>query len=125
MIVMQRHMISRKYQRGLSFVSVVLVGVILVAVGAVVAQSLPIFVEEMAIKKGVKKSAGEITAKDARDSFDRTANIDNINAISGKDLKIVNAGDGKIMVEYSYEREIKLFGPAYLIYRFSGSSTTQ
>jgi len=125
MVVVERRVLSRKHQRGLSFVSVVLLGVILVAVAAIVGQSLPIFVEEMAIKKGVKKAAGEITAKDARSSFERTATIDNINAISEKDLKIVNAGDGKIMIEYSYEREIKLFGPAYLVYRFSGSSTTQ
>jgi len=112
-------------QRGMSFVSVVLLGVVLVAIAAVVGQSMPIFIEEMAIKKGVNKAAGEIVAKDARDSFDRTANIDNINTINGKDLKITNAGDGKIHIEYSYEREIKLFGPAYLVYRFNGSSTTK
>jgi len=125
MILMRRRVVSRRKQRGLSFFGVVFLGVVLIAVAVVVGQSLPIFTEEMAIKKGVKKAAGEITAQAARSSFDRSATIDNINAIAGRDLKISNAGDGKIMIEYSYESEIKLFGPAYLLYRFSGSSTTQ
>jgi len=121
MTVMQRYMISRKYQRGLSFVSVVFLGVILVAVGAVVAQSVPIFLEAMAIKKGVEKAAGENSEKKIRDSFERTIRVDNIRSISAKNLKINVKGDRDISIKYSYESDIKLFGPAYLVYRFNGS----
>ncbi len=46
---------SLRRQRGLSFVSVVLIGFILVAAFAIGGQSVPIFTEYMAVQKRPKK----------------------------------------------------------------------
>ena len=50
---------SLRRQRGLSFVSVVLIGFILVAAFAIGGQSVPIFTEYMAGQKAAQKAAGE------------------------------------------------------------------
>ena len=48
---------SLRHQRGLSFVSVVLIGFILVAAFAIGGQSVPIFTEYMAVQKAAQKAA--------------------------------------------------------------------
>jgi len=125
MNMLQQRIMSRSRQRGMSFFGVVLLGVVVIAVGAIVAQSVPVFVEYMAIQKAVKKAAGEVTVQNARASYHRTAIIENLDSLPSKDLEITSLGNNGVTIEYSYEREIKLFGPAYLVYRFNGSSTTQ
>ena len=53
---------SLRHQRGLSFVSVVLIGFILVAAFAIGGQSVPIFTEYMAVQKAAQKAADEATS---------------------------------------------------------------
>ena len=109
---------ARARQRGLSFVSLVLIALIAVAVFAIGGQSVPVFVENMAIKKAAAKAANEgatVTAVQA--SFERSVTIDDISSISSKDLEITKSGN-RVVVSYSYSREIPLVGPAYLVYRF-------
>ena len=112
----------RSRQRGLSFIGVVFIGVLAVAVFATGGQPLPIYTEYFAIKKAANKAAQEgSTVPEIRASFDRAAAIDDIKSISGKDLEVTKQND-RIVVSYSYEREIHLAGPAHLVYRFQGSS---
>jgi hypothetical protein len=113
---------SRSRQRGLSFFGVIFVGLIAVAAFAIGGQSVPIFLEYQAINKAAKKAAKEgTTVPEIRANFDRTASIDTINSIQGKDLEIAKRGD-KIVVSFKYSREIALAGPAYLVYRFEGQT---
>jgi len=51
--------------------------------------------------------------------FDRAAAIDNIESVKGKDLEVTKNGD-KIVVGFSYQREIHLAGPGYLTLKYSG-----
>jgi len=51
----------------------------------------------------------------------RAAQIDDIHSISGQDLEITKRND-KVVVSFSYSREIPLAGPAYLVYRFKEST---
>ena len=112
----------RSRQRGLSFIGLVFIGVLAVAAFAIGGQSIPIFLEYQAIHKAAKKAAREgNTVPEIRASFDRAGAIDNIAAVQGKDLEITKRGD-KIVVSFKYAREIPLAGPAYLVYRFNGSS---
>lgn len=109
---------NRSRQRGLSFIGVIIIGLIAVAVFAIGGQSLPVFLESHEIQKAINKSSREETTVPAiRAAFDRTAAIDDISTISGKDLEITKRGD-KIVVRAKYSREIALAGPAYLVYRF-------
>ncbi len=112
----------RTRQRGLSFIGVIFVGLIAVAAFAIGGQSVPIFIEYMAIKKAAVKAAREgSTVPEIRAAFDRAAAIDDIHSISGKDLEVTKRND-KIIVSYTYSREIALAGPAYLVYRFEEST---
>ena len=107
----------RSRQRGLSFIRILWVfgGGAAFAIGG---QSIPIFLEYQAIRKGGAEgfkdhsTVGEIQA-----AFDRAGAIDNISSISGKDLEITKRGD-KTIVSLKYSREIELAGPAFLVYRF-------
>ncbi|AVP57244.1 DUF4845 domain-containing protein [Pulveribacter suum] len=113
---------ARSRQRGLSFIGVIFVGVLAVAVFAIGGQSLPIFIEYFAIKKAAIKAARDgSTVPEIRGAFDRAAAIDNIESVSGKDLEVTKRND-KIVVSFSYSREIPLVGPAYLVYRFNEST---
>lgn len=112
----------RSRQRGLSFIGVIFIGVLAVAAFAIGGQSIPIFLENQAIKKAANKAAKEGTSvADIRGSFDRAAAIDDISSIQGKDLEIAKQGD-KVVVSFKYSREIALAGPAYLVYRFEGQT---
>lgn len=105
-------------QRGMSFFGLVFVGVLAVATFAVGGQSIPVFLEAVAIKKAATKAAKEGSSPaEIRASFDRAAAIDNIESIKGGDLEISKRND-KQLVSYKYSREIHLAGPAFLVYRF-------
>ena len=109
-------------QRGLSFIGVIIIGVLAVAAFAIGGQSVPVFLESHSIQKAINKAAREQTTVPAiRADFDRAAAIDDIFTISGKDLDIGKRGD-KIVVRAKYNREIALAGPAYLVYRFDMQS---
>lgn len=112
---------TRSRQRGLSFIGVIFVGLIAVAAFAIGGQSVPIFLEYLAIKKAAVKAARDgSTVPEIRAAFDRAAAIDDIHSIAGKDLEITKHND-KIVVSFSYSREIALAGPAFLVYRFQES----
>ena len=110
---------SRSRQRGLSFIGLIFVGVLAVAAFAIGGQSVPIVLESLAVKKAAAKAAASgTTVAEVKAAFDRAATIDQINSIKGDDLQVTKRND-KIVVSYSYSREISLFGPAYLVYRFT------
>ncbi len=117
-----RTRLSRR-QRGMSFISVVVIGAFLVAVAAIGAQSVPMFLEYAAVKKAAQKAATEATSvAELRAAFDRSASIDDIKSITGLDLEVEKNGE-RFSASFSYEREIPLVGPAYLVYRFDGRTT--
>ncbi|MDO5624697.1 MAG: DUF4845 domain-containing protein [Pseudomonadota bacterium] len=113
---------TRSAQRGISFIGLLVLGIVLALLAIVGARVLPTATEYMAIQKAVKKAAAEAdTVPGVRASFDRTASIDYIESISGKDLEVTKMGD-KVVVSFAYEREIPLAGPAYLLLKYNGSS---
>ena len=108
-------------QRGISFIGLLILGIVLALLAIVGARVLPTATEFMAIQKAVKKAAADgDTVPAVRAAFDRTAAVDYISSISGKDLEITKHND-KIVVSFSYSREIALAGPAFLVYRFQES----
>ena len=112
----------RKHQRGVSFLGLGLIAVLAVSVFAIGGQSLPILLEYQSVKKAAIKAAAEgTTIPEVRQVFDRAVAIDNIESISGRDLEITQ-DNGRMVVHYSYEREIPLVGPAHLVYRFNSQN---
>ena len=112
----------RSAQRGISFFGLLILGVVLALLAIVGAKVVPTATEYMGIAKAVKKAAAESsTVPEVRASFDRTAAVDYITSITGKDLDVTKNGD-KVVVSFAYDKEIALFGPAYLLIKYRGSS---
>lgn len=110
-----------KQQRGMTFVGLLIVGVVVAYAGIVLAQVAPTLIEYMAVQKAVQKASDGSTVAEVRAIFDRAATIDDITTISGKDLEVGKEGD-RVVVSYAYTREVHLVGPAFLVMKYEGSS---
>ena len=108
-------------QAGITFIGLLFVAVVLACVGVVMAQVIPTLIEYQAIDKAVNQAKDGKTVPEIRAIFDRAKAIDDFSSVSGKDLGVKKVGD-KVVVSYAYEREIALFGPAYLVLRYAGQS---
>jgi hypothetical protein len=115
--------LGRARQRGISFFGLLIVGGLLAVSGVVVAQVVPTVIEFQAIRKAVHKVAntGGSTPADLRAAFQRQQDIDDFKAIGPKDLDIAKNGD-KVVIKFAYDKQIPLFGPAYLLIKYEGSS---
>lgn len=120
-----RQLASAHSQRGISFIGVCFLLVVLVFAGYVTAKSVPVTMEYMAVKRALKQAAVGSTVEEVRQNFARQASIDYLDQyadpIQAQDL-IVSKLNDVVVVEVEYVREIPLFGPAYLTYKFNASS---
>jgi len=112
---------SAAQQRGISFIGLVFVAAVLGCLGVVIAQVTPTLIEWQAIDKAANKAKEGTTVPEVRAIFDRAQAIDDFKSVSGKDLDIKKDGD-KVVVSFAYDREIHLFGPAYLLLKYRGQS---
>jgi beta-lactam-binding protein with PASTA domain len=109
-------------QRGISFLGLIVFGSLIAMAGVVAAQVFPTVIEFMAVQKAAQKAANEgQTPAEIRMVFDRASAIDDIKSIASKELEISKQGD-KVVVAFSYQREIHLFGPAFLTLKYEGRS---
>jgi hypothetical protein len=110
-------------QRGLSLLGLILLGVILVFGALVALKVFPTVTEFLAVKKAIVKARTDgADPAGIRNAFDKTAAIDDITAITGKDLDIQRASDGGFNVSFAYEKRIPLFGPASLLLDYRGEA---
>jgi Tfp pilus assembly protein FimT len=112
---------SRTGQRGFSFFMLILVIALLAFIGAIGAQAFPTFMEYQAIRKAVDRSAGGGTPQEIRLAFEKAAAVDDIKSITGKDLEIKREGDRNV-VRFAYNKEIHIWGPAFLLLKYTGQS---
>jgi hypothetical protein len=108
-------------QRGMSFIGLVFVAVVLGSLGVVVAQVIPTVIEYQAVLKAAQKATDGSTVVEVRSIFDRAAAVDNIASVTAKDIDVTKEND-KVVVSFAYQREIHLFGPAFLTLKYSGRS---
>ena len=93
-------------QRGMTFIGLVFVIAGIVFVAVIGMKLLPAYMEYMSVKKAITKIAKEPTFasmsnKDIVDTFDRSATIDNISVVKGRDLDITKDESGTVVsVEY-------------------------
>lgn len=113
---------ARDAQRGTSLPGLLLLGVLLALVGIVGARVVPTATEFMAIQKAVERAAAEGDSVAAvRASFDRSASAEAISSLAGRDLEVTRLGE-QMVAGFAYDKEIPLFGPAYLLIKYRGSS---
>ena len=108
-------------QGGISFIGLLFFVGVLACVGILVAEAFPTVVEYQAALKAAQKASSGNTVPEVRQIFDKAADIDNITSISGKDLDISKEGD-RVVVKFAYNKEIHMFGPAYLLLKYVGQS---
>ncbi len=111
----------RHQQRGITFLGLIFVGAVLGSLILVGMRVFPTAVEFMAIQKAVKKASAGNTVAEVRTIFDKAAQIDDISSIKGADLEVTKSGD-QVVVNFAYQREMHLAGPAYLLLKYQGSS---
>jgi Tfp pilus assembly major pilin PilA len=111
----------RSGQRGISFIGLLFVVGVLASVGILAAEAFPTVIEYQAVLKATQKASAGNSVSEVRQIFDKAASIDNINSISARDLDISKEGD-KVVVKFAYNKEIHMFGPAYLLLKYAGQS---
>jgi Tfp pilus assembly major pilin PilA len=108
-------------QGGISFVGLLFVVGVLACLAVLGAQAFPTVVEYQAALKAAQKASEGNTVAEVRQIFDKAASIDDIRSIEAKDLDISKDGD-KVIVKFAYNKEIHMFGPAFLLLKYSGQS---
>jgi Tfp pilus assembly major pilin PilA len=116
------HPFARR-QRGVTFIGLLFVAIVVVVLGIVAAKVVPTVIEYQAISKAAQRAAeAGTTVAEIRASFDRSKAVDYFEAISGRDLRISKEND-RIVVEFSYQKELHLVGPAYLLLKYAGRTS--
>lgn len=116
---LKRQYTYKTKQTGLGLISMLFIGGILAVAGVVIAQIVPTVIEYQSIIQAAHKSKVEASVSDVRRAFDKNKAAGYFDAISGQDLDITKEGD-KNVVRFSYNKEIHLAGPAYLVMKYVG-----
>jgi hypothetical protein len=115
---------ARKIQRGISLLGLLFWGVIIGGGSVILLRVVPTVMEYYTIQRAIDKIAkdGPSTVPAARDSFERTKQIEySIVSIEPKDL-IITKVDDKVKISFAYDKEVPLFGPAFLVIKYKGES---
>ena len=109
-------------QGGISLLGLIFLLAILGFFGILTLKIVPTFIEYRAIVGAIAtaKSAGA-TVREIQNSFDKSATVNYIDAISGRDLIIAKDGD-ELEVSFAYQKKIPLVGPASLVLDYAGST---
>ena len=112
-----------KNQRGITMIGMLFVATVVVFAGLLTMKVVPTMLEYQTILKAVKKAGAEATSiPQAQDIFSRATEIEqNISSITPKDL-VIEQISGGYRVSFAYDKVIPLFGPAFLVIKYEGSS---
>ena len=98
-------------QRGLSLLGLLLMSALLIAVVLLGFKLFPAYAEYFTVKKAlseiVRNPEYRGSAREIQAAFERRATIDNIKAVSSKDLEISKQGDG-VSVSASWSVKVPL-----------------
>jgi hypothetical protein len=114
----------RKDQRGITLFGLMFWAIVVGFLALLTMRVLPTLNEYFTIQKAVKKIAteGGGTVPEIRNAFEKQKEIEySIQSISGKDLVITKEND-KVVVSFSYDKEIELMKPVYLLIKYEGRS---
>jgi hypothetical protein len=115
---------SRRRQRGLTLIGLLLSGIVIALIALVVMRVVPTVIEYFNIKKAVVRATSASPSglpSEIRTAFDRSQAIDDFSAVAAKDLVITKVNDQTI-VSFAYEKRVPLFGPASLLIEYKGDS---
>lgn len=111
-------------QRGVTLFGLLFWAIVVGMVALVTMKVLPTLNEYFTIKRAVEKIAasGASTVPEIRTAFDRQKDIEySIVSITSKDLEITKVNE-KVVIGFSYNKEIELMDPVYLTIKYQGRS---
>jgi hypothetical protein len=116
----------RDSQAGVTLVGALIIGMVVVFAAMLAMKMAPAYIEYGTIKSVLATMAQESDYKDmspgeVRDTFNKRAQIDNIKAVTAKDLAIEKTKDGPI-ARVDYEERIPLFANVSVVLEFSAST---
>ena len=114
-------------QRGMTFIGVVLLVAAIVFVAVIAMKLTPAYLEFMSVKKTMTKISKEpnfptMNNKEIQASFDRSAVIDDIRSVTGKDLEIGKSTSGSPVVTADYQVLVPLMGNVSALLDFKAST---
>ncbi len=115
---------ARRAQRGVTLFGLMFWAIVVGFAALIVMKVLPTLNEYFTIQKAVNKIAheGGSTVPEIRNAFERTKDIEySIQSISAKDLNITKENE-KVVITFSYDKEIELMKPVYLLIKYEGRS---
>lgn len=109
-------------QRGVSLTGLIFVLAIVGVIAVFGMKVFPTFLEYRSIKGGIAaaKAAGG-TIRDMQQSFDKNADINMVDAITGKDL-VFTKDSGETEISFAYEKRIPLAGKVSLMIDYDGTT---
>lgn len=116
----------RRNQRGISLISTLLLGVIIVGGIILAMRCVPVYNEYFTVKSAFSKVASGADADSPqaiRSAFQRQADVGDISSITAKDLEIVKE-NGRYVVSAQWERRVPLVANVALVFAFQASSAT-
>jgi hypothetical protein len=109
-------------ERGVSLTGLIFVLAVLGFVGVFAAKVFPTYLESRAIQSAIEAAkATRGTVQEMRVTFEKNADINNIEAITSKDLDFSKDGS-ETDISYSYEKRIPIVGNATLLILYSGTT---
>ncbi|MCC4117821.1 DUF4845 domain-containing protein [Aromatoleum toluclasticum] len=116
----------KKWQRGMSPISVLVVGGLLGFVLLIGFRAVPAVNEYFAIQRIIKKVADEgdggASIADMRRSFERRGQIDDVVTVTGADLEIRKDGS-KVAIDVEYSRKVPVVSNVSLLIDFKATTT--
>jgi hypothetical protein len=116
----------RFFQKGVSPISVLVVGAIAAFLLILGMRAVPAWNEYFAVKRAITEIAANAnpqtaTVPELRRQFDMRSSVDDISTIKGADLQFSKQG-GKIVIAATYERRIPLVANASIVFDFVATS---
>ena len=108
-------------QHGVTFLGMLFFGAVVGVLFVIGAKLVPTVIEYQAILKAANNAKMGSSVAEVRSTFDKNQATGYFDAISGKDLVIEKIAD-KHVVSFSYQKEIPLAGPAYLLMKYEGKT---
>lgn len=111
-------------QRGVTLFGLLFWAIVVGFFALVGLRVLPTVNEFFTIKSAVQKIAasGATTVPEIRSAFDKQVQIEySIVSMTSKDLEITKVNE-KVVIAFSYNKEIELMAPVYLLIKYEGRS---
>ena len=110
----------QRKQTGMTFIGLIIVIGVIICFAVVGMKVAPAYIEFMNVKSAIKRAVGSVDTVDKKSvaaAFDKSARVDNISVVTGKDL-VVN-GD---VASVDYQVTIPIVANASVLLDFSATS---